>query len=151
MGFTMSWKIPKIKWILFLGVVFLILMCSEEKKDASHAQSKPNQPISTMESESAKPGIKVTFIELGSVKCVPCKMMQPVMEDIEKEYAGQVNVVFHDVWTPQGEPYGQQYGIRSIPTQVFLDSDGKEYYRHVGFFAKEELVKILQMKGVKER
>ena len=91
----------------------------------------------------------VTFVELGSVRCIPCKMMQPIMKDIEKDYAGQVKVVFHDVWTPEGEPFARTYKIRVIPTQVFLDKEGKEYFRHEGFFPKEELVKILKQKGVK--
>jgi thioredoxin 1 len=91
---------------------------------------------------------KVTFIELGSVNCVPCKMMQPIMEEIENEYAGQVKVVFHDVWKEEGQPYAREYGIRVIPTQIFLDKDGKEYFRHEGFFPKEELVRILKQKGV---
>ncbi len=91
----------------------------------------------------------VTFVELGSVRCIPCKMMQPIMKDIEKEYAGQVKVVFHDVWTPEGEPFAARFKIRIIPTQVFLDQDGKEYFRHEGFFPKDELVKVLQQKGVK--
>ncbi len=93
--------------------------------------------------------IKVTFVELGSVRCIPCKMMQPIMAEIEKEYAGQVKVVFHDVWTPEGRPYAEKYGIQAIPTQVFLDSEGKEYYRHAGFFPKNELVEVLKQKGVK--
>lgn len=91
---------------------------------------------------------KVTFVELGSVKCIPCKMMQPIMEEIEKEYGDQVNVVFYDVWTDAGRPYAEKYGIRAIPTQVFLDENGAEYHRHQGFFPKEELVKVLKMKGV---
>ena len=91
----------------------------------------------------------VTFVELGSVRCIPCKMMQPIMKDIEKDYAGQVKVVFHDVWTPEGEPFATSFKIRVIPTQVFLDKDGKEYFRHEGFFPKEELIKVLQQKGVK--
>jgi thioredoxin 1 len=91
----------------------------------------------------------VTFVELGSVRCIPCKMMQPIMKDIEKDYAGQVKVVFHDVWTPAGEPFAQDFKIRVIPTQVFLDKDGEEYFRHEGFFPKEELIKILKQKGVK--
>ena len=91
----------------------------------------------------------VTFVELGSVRCIPCKMMQPIMKDIEKEYAGQVKVVFYDVWTPEGEPFAQEYKIRVIPTQVFLDKEGKEYFRHEGFFPKDELIKILQQQGVK--
>ncbi|MBN2444447.1 MAG: thioredoxin family protein [Spirochaetales bacterium] len=94
-------------------------------------------------------GIKATFVELGSVKCIPCKMMQPIMEEIKKEYAGQVDVVFYDVWTPEGKPFAAEYNIRVIPTQVFLDAFGNEYFRHEGFFPKEELVKILKKQGVK--
>jgi len=93
--------------------------------------------------------IKVTFVELGSVGCIPCDKMQPIMKEIEEEYKGQVKVVFHDVKTPEGEPYKKKYNIRAIPTQVFLDKDGNEYFRHLGFFAKDELIKILEMQGVK--
>ena len=92
--------------------------------------------------------IKVTFIELGSVNCIPCKMMQPIMEEIEQEYRDQVKVIFHDVWTNEGRPYAEKYRIRVIPTQVFLDKDGKEYFRHEGFFPKEELIEILNKQGV---
>ncbi len=93
--------------------------------------------------------IKVTFIELGSIKCIPCKQMQPIMKEIEEEYKGQVKVVFYDVWTAEGKPYIKEFGIRAIPTQVFLDKNGKEYFRHQGFFAKDELVEVLKMQGVK--
>jgi len=92
---------------------------------------------------------KVTFIELGSVRCIPCQKMQLVMKSIAKKYGNQVKVVFHDVWTPEGKPFGRQYGIEEIPTQVFLDKKGKEFSRHVGFFPKEELIKVLNLKGVK--
>ena len=92
---------------------------------------------------------KVTFIELGSVRCIPCQQMQPVMKSVEEKYGKDVKVVFHDVWTEAGAPYAKQYGIEAIPTQVFLDKDGKEFFRHVGYFPEEELVKVLQAKGVK--
>lgn len=100
--------------------------------------------------DTIKPPVsyKVTFIELGSVRCIPCKKMQPVMKFIEEKYGDQVNVVFHDVWTPEGQPFGDKYGIKAIPTQVFLDASGKEFFRHEGFFPEEELVKILMEKGV---
>ena len=90
----------------------------------------------------------VTFVELGSVNCVPCRMMQPIMREIEQQYAGQVEVVFHDVWTPAGRPYADRYRIKVIPTQVFLDRAGREYFRHEGFFPKEQLVEILKRQGV---
>lgn len=92
---------------------------------------------------------KVTFIELGSVRCVPCKQMQPIMKSIEEKYGSQVKVVFYDVWTPLGKPMADKYNVQAIPTQVFLDATGKEFFRHEGFFPEEELVKVLKDKGVK--
>lgn len=109
-----------------------------------------NNTGATLTQENVKTDeIKVTFVELGSVKCIPCKQMQPIMKEIEEEYKGQVKVIFYDVWTAEGKPYIKKFGIRAIPTQVFLDKDGNEYFRHLGFFAKDELVKILKMQGVK--
>jgi len=108
-----------------------------------------NDQSQTKNEEKKTSSIKVTFVELGSVRCIPCKKMQPIMEQIEKEYKGQVKVVFHDVWTDLGKPFIKKYKIRLIPTQVFLDKEGKEYFRHEGFFPKEELVKVLKQKGVK--
>jgi thioredoxin 1 len=75
--------------------------------------------------------------------------MQTVMKSIETKFGKEVKVDFHDVWTEAGKPFGVKYSIEAIPTQVFLDGNGKEYYRHVGYFPEKELVKILQMKGVK--
>ena len=91
---------------------------------------------------------KVTFIELGSVKCIPCQAMVSVMEQMEKELGDQVNVFFHDVWTEEGKPYVQEYRIRVIPTQIFLDQDGNEYYRHEGYYPVEELYPVLEQGGV---
>lgn len=93
---------------------------------------------------------QATFVELGSVNCIPCKAMQPVMKEIEQSYGDQVKVVFHDVWTAEGKPYGEQYKIRAIPTQVFLDKDGREFFRHMGFFSTEEIVKVLEKQGIKK-
>jgi thioredoxin 1 len=89
----------------------------------------------------------ITFIELGSVNCIPCKQMQPVMKSIETRYAGQVDVVFHDVWKDKAP--AQKYNIKLIPTQVFLDKDGKEFFRHEGFFAEASIDTLLQNHGAK--
>jgi thioredoxin 1 len=92
---------------------------------------------------------KVTLIELGSVRCIPCREMQPVIKSIQKKYGSEVRVVIHDVLSEEGQSYGVKYGIKAIPTQVFLDSKGKEFYRHVGFFSEEELESVFKMRGVK--
>jgi len=114
--------------------------CSNEAKDEPARKESPSVRMDEAP--------LVTFVEIGSVRCIPCKKMQPIMRQIEQEYAGKVKVVFYDVWTPEGKPYGEKFRIRVIPTQVFLDKDGKEYFRHEGYFPKQELVKVLQQKGV---
>lgn len=130
----------------FLRGLLLIALVGALSAGCNAAGAKADEKNSSAAAEETH---LVTFVELGSVRCIPCKMMQPIMKDVEKDYAGQVKVVFHDVWTPEGEPFAASYKIRVIPTQVFLDKDGEEYFRHEGFFPKDELVKILKQKGVK--
>jgi thioredoxin 1 len=91
----------------------------------------------------------ITFVELGSVKCVPCRQMQPVMKAIEDKYGDQIKVVFHDVWKDDQKEYASKYKIRLIPTQVFLDDSGKELMRHEGFFPEEDIDEFLQSRGLK--
>ena len=143
-----------IRYIVFILSSFVLVTgYSSQKNEGSkkNLQSETTQSDSTGDYTQEKLNPEkplVTFIELGSVKCIPCKMMQPIMEEIEKEYAGQVDVIFHDVWTEEGQPFAKQYKITAIPTQIFLDSDQNEYFRHTGFFPKDEIVKILKQKGV---
>lgn len=92
---------------------------------------------------------KVTFVELGSVNCIPCKKMQPVMKAIEEKYGQQIKVVFHDVWKADQKQFAEKYGIKLIPTQVFLDENGKEFFRHEGFYPEAEIDKLLQKRGLK--
>lgn len=92
------------------------------------------------------PGM-VTMVDLGAKKCIPCKMMAPIMEELEKEYKDRAAIVFIDVWV--NPDAGKKFGIRSIPTQIFYDAEGKEVLRHEGFFDKAGIVAELQKLGVK--
>lgn len=85
------------------------------------------------------------LLELGSVKCVPCKMMAPILDELKATLAGQLQVDFIDVW--QQEDVGEQYGLRVIPTQIFFDADGNELFRHEGFFAHEDILAKWQELG----
>lgn len=162
---------------MILPMIFLILFfsaCENQKNKKQQSQNTVinnkqteniNMPVASSNQPAAdklkvtmviadekktdkKSKIKVTFVELGSVRCIPCKMMQPIMKEIEEKYGDEVKVVFYDVWTEAGRPYAEKYGIRAIPTQVFLDENGKEFFRHVGFFPREELFDVLKKKGV---
>lgn len=123
--------------IIFIGVFSL---------RNTETQSKINTDITTVKNSETK--YKATFIELGSVRCIPCQKMQPVLKSVEEKYGDQVKVIFYDVWTPQGKEDAKQFVFDAIPTQLFLDENGREYFRHVGFFPEDELVKILKQKGV---
>jgi thioredoxin 1 len=79
------------------------------------------------------------LVDLGADRCIPCKMMAPILEELKREHKGKLDVVFYDVWkdpTP-----ADKYKIRGIPTQIFLDETGKELYRHAGYFSKEEILR----------
>jgi thioredoxin 1 len=78
------------------------------------------------------------LLDLGSTKCIPCKMMAPILEELKKEYAGRFEVEFMDV--VQDPEMGKQLGVDIIPTQIFYDASGKELFRHVGFFGKEDVL-----------
>ncbi|OGS43376.1 MAG: hypothetical protein A2539_07695 [Elusimicrobia bacterium RIFOXYD2_FULL_34_15] len=138
--------------VLFLGCGQKNNTIGETKKTEVKSFEEPKQNAKKIEKVIPQEAVRpiVTFIELGSVRCIPCKMMQPIIEEIEKEYGDKgVKIVFYDVWTEAGRPYGEQYGIQGIPTQIFLDKNGKEFFRHVGFFPKEEIVEVLKSQGIK--
>ena len=78
------------------------------------------------------------LVDLGAGKCIPCKMMKPILDDLKATCAETFKTEFIDVW--ENEAAGKTYGIKMIPTQIFFDSTGKELFRHEGFFSKEDIL-----------
>lgn len=78
------------------------------------------------------------LLDLGADKCVPCKLMAPILEELKKEYAGKIDVEFIDVW--KDPDAGKKHGVEMIPTQIFFDADGRELFRHTGFYGKEDIL-----------
>ncbi len=149
------------KLIIFLFFAFSLLMsCGKQQQNDSQVNTNSVQAAqhdsvkAKSESNLQKPdaqrntgGAIVTFIELGSVNCIPCKKMQPIMKSIEQKYGEQVKVIFYDV---NKEPdRAGEYKIQLIPTQVFLDKNGKEIHRHEGYYPEKEIDKLLQSHGLK--
>ncbi|MBL9136003.1 MAG: thioredoxin fold domain-containing protein [Verrucomicrobiales bacterium] len=118
---------------------------------------RTNAPIPTLTAPAesrtaalaAPPSAKAVMprlVDLGADKCIPCKLMAPILEDLKKEYASQFEVQFIDVW--KNPEAGKQYGIEIIPTQIFYDARGKELFRHTGFFGKEDILAKWKELGV---
>ena len=120
-------KFAKIAIVLILAlVVGATIVLKENNKTDS--QSKTTMNLKALP----------RLVDLGADKCIPCKMMAPILEELKKEYAGIFNVEFVDVWKNQDA--GKKYGIRIIPTQIFFDVAGKELFRHEGFFSREDIL-----------
>jgi thioredoxin 1 len=86
------------------------------------------------------------LVDLGADKCIPCKMMAPILEELKEQYKSRLDVVFIDVW--KNPNAGTEYGIKLIPTQILFDAAGKELFRHEGFFSKEDILAKFKEFGV---
>lgn len=94
----------------------------------------------------AKAEDKIVMLELGSVGCIPCEQMKPVMQKLRDAYPGKLEVIFVDVRVDNKT--GRRFGAHMIPTQVFLDKSGNEFHRHVGFYSYEEIDPVLKKSGI---
>lgn len=88
----------------------------------------------------------VTMVDLGAASCIPCKMMAPILDRLEKRYRGKAAIVFIDLRYHRDA--AQHFGVRAIPTQIFYDKNGREMSRHMGFMSEEAIVAQLKALGV---
>jgi len=100
-----------------------------------------NNPV-----DKARSSGKPSLVDFGSTGCRPCDMLAPILETLKKKYAGKLNVLF--IHVGQEQILAARYGIQSIPMQFFYDKDGKEVFRHVGFWPQAEIEKKLAEMGV---
>lgn len=82
---------------------------------------------------------EITFLEFGATGCVACRKMESVMEEIKQQYPDKVNVIFLNILKPENQTLMKYYGIAAIPTQVLLNKEGEEYYRHTGYINTKDL------------
>ena len=98
----------------------------------------------TVSTYSQKDKPIVTFVELGSVNCIPCKQMQPIMKSIEEKYGSQIKVIFYDVWKEDQKKYAEQYDISLIPTKYFWILKEKNFSDMKDFTLKKRLTNFLR-------
>jgi len=133
-------------WVIIISVAiigmitFYHMMQPQRTSIGSGVNGSTSHPALTLTSG------RVTMIDLGATECVPCKMMAPILEELKKEYDGRADIIFIDVW--KAPEQARKFGIRAIPTQIFFDAEGKEFYRHTGFMDKKRIVDILARMGV---
>jgi thioredoxin 1 len=139
------------KIIIVAALAVAVIGAVALKKGKAPVESNAVNATAAARSDSIKPAPATDarlpkLIDLGADKCIPCKAMAPILEGLKKEYAGKMNVEFIDVWKNPGA--GKAFGIEMIPTQIFFDASGKELFRHVGFFGKEDILGTWKELGV---
>lgn len=118
--------------IIMLSLFFFL----QPERSVADTEQQPQVPV---------PGM-VTMVDLGAKKCIPCKMMAPILQELQSEYRKRAAVAFIDVWEhPEAAP---KFSIRTIPTQIFYDAQGKEVSRHEGFLDKQSIVAMFIRLGV---
>ena len=125
-------KVWRIALAVLTGILFLSGCSQAADLDKALAEAK-------------KDG-KIVMLELGSVGCIPCEQMKPVMAKLSGTYKGKLDVIFIDV--KKDHETARRFGVYMIPVQVFLDKEGKEFHRHVGFYPYDEIAPVLMKAGI---
>jgi thioredoxin 1 len=86
------------------------------------------------------------LLDFGAGKCIPCKKMAPILQELAEEYKGRVIIKVIEVYDER--ELTRINRIRLIPTQIFFDAKNQEVYRHVGFMNKEQIKKVFEKMGV---
>ncbi len=154
-------KTPVVSWsVLVVGGAMVSCMgCTQSSTPAGTVGTRTSinpDADSSATAEVSAPAFHATesnasnglprLLDLGAGKCLPCKMMTPILDDLKERYQGKLDVEFIDVW--KNPDVAKSYGVEVIPTQIFFDASGKEKFRHQGFFAKEAILAKWKELGV---
>jgi len=140
-------------WVVFAGLFVLIILGIALKDDLNNYLSTQMKGMASDEMVSSSEayidsafnytengaGYKVTFLEFGATGCSACKRMESVMEEISQKHPETVNVVFLNVLKSEHQELMKYYGVATIPTQILLNKEGEEFFRHSGYYSAREL------------
>jgi len=125
---------------------YAVLVPEKTSKPQPTKEAAPTPNLASIPLEQALSSGLPTLAEFGRGVCIPCKAMKPILEELAVEYEGKLNVVIVEIDDHMDQT--RQHGIMAIPTQIFFDSSGQEIARHMGFYAKEDIIAQLKKMGI---
>ncbi len=137
----MNMQIKLLIVVLLCSAVVGVLVLKARRAPVGPATAAAPQAApaaATAAAQSAPTAALPRLVDLGADKCIPCKMMAPILKDLKTSLVERLTVEFIDVW--QNPDAGTPYKIKLIPTQIFFAADGRELFRHEGFFSKKDIL-----------
>lgn len=154
--FLSKWSFPFFVSIFIVAMLFNVMSCKKTIKTCKEPVNTELSSIDTLKVADSldkmynyskyKGSFEVTFLEFGSVGCIECKKMEKVLQDVKTNYKGKVNVVFYNARNKETKKYFKHFGIQLIPVQVLLDKNGKEYFRHLGYYSTDSVAQQIKLK-----
>lgn len=87
------------------------------------------------------------MVQMSSSTCPPCLEMEPVIQELQKDYQGRIEIQVIDLIEHPEEISKNK--LRVTPTQIFYNPQGKEVFRHEGYLSREEILQVFEELGVK--
>lgn len=137
------------KYLKILIVIILVIAVStiiSWKQNSSSYNENQTSEVATETGNNILLASIPRLLELGSDKCTPCKAMEPILDELRKEYKNKFKVEFIDVW--KNTQVTVKHNINIIPTQIFFDAAGKEVFRHEDFLSKQAILEQWRLMGI---
>jgi thioredoxin 1 len=143
--------------IIIVVSVSLLLLLGKDKLNCAITNYKlRNSDIEINQTDSAKflaqfhntdksKDFELSLIEFGGYGCKPCMKMDTVLADLGKKYGEKLNIKIIRVTEKEGRKTAKYFSVNEIPTQIIIDRNGIEIFRHTGFLSKDELIKLINM------
>jgi len=147
MGKFFSWLLVGVSILFFVLLFVFKSKLNDTASDMIYAQLNENekQNISVFidslyNYKNNQQSYQITFLEFGSTGCSACKRMEKVMEEIRVQYPHEIKVIFYNITLPENQKLMKFFGVSVIPTQILLNAEGEEFFRHTGFISVEKLI-----------
>jgi thioredoxin 1 len=98
--------------------------------------SPPGAGVADGSSQAYKP--LPCLVEFSAGDCGPCKLMEPILNELARDYEGRLRIETVDLW--KRPTVAEENNIRMYPTQIFYDAMGNELFRHEGFFSRQDIL-----------
>lgn len=106
---------------------------------------EPDSPVASANTPIAGNG-RPTLVEFGMNTCASCRAMHRVLDELRAAHGERLRIIPVNVME-QAE-LTSQWKVRAIPTQVLLDGEGREFYRHMGFLSAQAILERFSARGL---